>query len=752
MTITVRELKNVRPPLRWEPKQGEETTRFVNRKSEKAGIPKEALENVVFEAQQILGRCVDPNGPNSATTGLVVGFVQSGKTLSFTTLSALAHDNDYALIVLIAGTLENLKQQTLERLKIDLEPEVPGTWRPWALFHQPSENSADATVLRKNLTNWLDPTYPKHKKRVCITVVLKHPSRMANLRKSLKGVDLTRLPTLIIDDEADQASLNTFAAKNRRTGSNRLSANYREAVELKKLFPHHSYVQYTATPQANLLVDLVDHLSPEFGELVTPGNGYVGGATLFQPLSGYVKTIPDVEAIATFSRSSSPPSSLVEALRLFLLGACAVEVARGKVNRTMMVHPSQQTGLHNDYLQWLDDLITSWRGIVATKDPSLISVFYSDFQTAYADLAKTVGSTIPTFDALTAELHSVLRSVMVREVNSTGPGSDPINWGASEYWVLVGGAKLDRGFTVEGLMVTYMPRPLATGHADSLQQRARFYGYKQQYLGYCRVFLQRDVRHAFEQYVEHEVEIHKSLERHRGKPLKEWARQFILDSSMKPTRPGVIGIPLEEFLAGGWIEPAGAHIDPACVASNRVVLDAFYRDVEARAPGSPAHQAHPELFIDKRAKSKHNILHERIPLEFIIDGFLAQMRMGLQRDEVERVAAIVALRRLIEKGQMYADVFAMAELESLDRSKKSTDDLINQVAQGKSPAGKVDRNRLTYGGDRSFVAAERVSIHLRYFDLLEPGTRIKKETRVPWFAVHIPESLEKNYLIQSETP
>lgn len=144
MTITVRELKNVRPPLLWEPKQGDETTRFVQRKHAQAGIPKNALENVVFEAQQILGRCMDPKGPVGQRTGLVVGYVQSGKTLSFTTLTALAQDNGFALVVLIAGTLENLKQQTLDRLTSDLELSATGVTRPWLLVHQPSENTSDA--------------------------------------------------------------------------------------------------------------------------------------------------------------------------------------------------------------------------------------------------------------------------------------------------------------------------------------------------------------------------------------------------------------------------------------------------------------------------------------------------------------------------------------------------------------------------------------------------------------------------------
>ena len=752
MTITVRELKDVRPPLLWTPEQGEETTRFVERKHSLTRIPKTALDNVIFEAQQILGRCLDPKGPSGQRTGLVVGYVQSGKTLSFTTLTALAHDNGFALIVLIAGTLENLKQQTLDRLTSDLEFAGTGVIRPWLLVHQPSENTSDASLLRQHLKNWTDPQYPQHKKRVCVAVVLKHPKRISNLRDCLKGLDLEKIPTLIIDDEADQASLNTFAAKNQIQGTNRVSANYREVLALKSVFPHHSYVQYTATPQANLLISLVDHLSPEFGELLTPGTGYVGGATLFKPHSGYAKTIPDNDAAATLATSSTPPASLVEALRTYLLAACASEVKREGANRTMMVHPSQQTGPHNDYLHWIAELIDAWRGIVGTNDPVLTQELFSGFEEPYKDLQKTTNGDLPTYQELISQLPVVLRTVMVREVNSTGPGSSPINWSASEYWILVGGAKLDRGFTVEGLIVTYMPRPLAMGHADSLQQRARFYGYKQRYLGYCRVYLQRDVRIAFEKYVEHESEIHRSLENQRGYELKAWARQFILDSSMKPTRKGVIGIPLTEFLAAGWIEPAAAHIDTQCVEDNRNVFTSFIEQLKANHPGVAAHIAHPDLYIDKRQKSDPNLLFEAVPLAFITSEFLSKLKMGLQSDEVERSAAIMALERLFAEGQTHADVFLIGNAQPQNRSKKRTENAINQIAQGKSPAGKVDKSLLTYGGDRSFVAPERVSVHLRYFNLRNAATKFPEETNVPWFAVHIPETLEKNYLIQKDTP
>ena len=602
-------------------------------------------------------------------------------------------------------------------------------------------------MLQRHLKNWVNPLIPKDKKRVCLVVVLKQHKRLANLLHCLHGIDLAKVPTLVIDDEADQASLNTFAAKNRSTGSNKNSTNYGEVIALKDVLPHHSYVQYTATPQANLLISLDDKLTPEFAELLTPGAGYVGGSILFKAHGDYAATIPDTEASATFATSTGPPATLVKALRVFLLGACAAEELKVNTNRTMMVHPSQQTGPHNDYLRWVQDLAESWRCI--TADETLRETFFDDFRDAYTDLLKTVAETLPTFDKLVKHLPLVMQMVSVREVNSTGTGAAAISWSACEYWILVGGAKLDRGFTVEGLTVTYMPRPLALGNADSLQQRARFYGYKQKYLGYCRVYLRGDVRGAFEQYVEHEADIHKSLDKTRGLPLKDWVRQFTLDSSMQPTRKGVIGIPVTELVATGWMQPKAAHHNASHLEVNRHALTAFRQDLNLSYPGDNAANVDPDRYIDKRVSSPRNILHERVPLDYVIDQFLKKLQIGYPDDAFQLAGAILALRRLIEGGESIADIFFMGDLKPQNRS-RATGDTINQVYSGKAPAGTNDRAKLNYGGDKDFVATDRVTFHMRTFTLLKDDVN-PEVSNVPWYAIHIPNSFKKRYLLQADT-
>ena len=107
-------------------------------------------------------------------------------------------------------------------------------------------------------------------------------------------------------------------------------------------------------------------------------------------------------------------------------------------------------------------------------------------------------------------------------------------WSVANLW--------DRGFTVEGLTITYMPRGLGGGNADTMQQRARFFGYKAAYLGYCRVFLERDARQGFEDYVEHEEFMRKDMLaiRENRQPLQTWPRRFVLDPALRLCRDNVL--------------------------------------------------------------------------------------------------------------------------------------------------------------------------------------------------------------------
>lgn len=242
MNTSIKVLKTIKPPLRWVPKQGAFTQAFLTSKSADSNGPSYAdltvgPESVLQEAQRILGRCLPPNEAGISETGLVVGYVQSGKTLSFETVIALARDNGYGLVIVLAGTKNNLLDQSEERLKKDFG--IDDGDENWYHLHNPT--TSQKSQIESRVSAWQKkPT----KKSVLITV-LKHGGHLEKLAKVLGSLSLDKVPSLIIDDESDQASLNTKAAriKARLAAVTDVSTTYKSILMLRAVLPHHSYLQ-----------------------------------------------------------------------------------------------------------------------------------------------------------------------------------------------------------------------------------------------------------------------------------------------------------------------------------------------------------------------------------------------------------------------------------------------------------------------------------------------------------------------------
>ena len=417
----------------------------------------------------------------------------------------------------------------------------------------------------------------------------------------------------------------------------------------------------------------------------------------------------------------------------------------------MMVHPSGQTSPHSSYLQWVTDAIHAWKGLVALPDGAPPKEdLKSDFLLAYRDLSSTTPD-IPPFDELLKQIEYVLNAVAVREVNSASEGGKaPVKWSDNDFWILVGGNKLDRGFTVEGLTVTYMPRPIGTGNADTLQQRARFFGYKRKYLGYCRIFLPQVVKQAFESYVEHEEFIRNELTRHRGEPLADWKREFILDTRLNATRASVIGLDIVHIHVAEWCHPSRPYIAKSVVAGNRATLDEFIKTLRARYTEQRA--ADQDRFRDRREGGRdRNRLFDAVPLELVIDELLAKLRMGDVDDAVEHSGLLVALNdvaanyRRSSGAELTCTLFLVDNVDAQNRSlaKKG----INEPFSGKTP-NTSDQGKVNYVGDRALVDDQRITVHLRTFNLKDdPGPDHEKEL-IPWYGVLVPTDLAKGIVVE----
>jgi hypothetical protein len=417
-------------------------------------VPEASRESVRDAAVSILAKTVPPNAPVGQETGLVIGYVQSGKTMSFETVAALARDNGFQIVIVVAGVANPLLDQSTGRLRRDLRLDEQGRERRWIQFQNPGDDDATVQAIRDVLDDWRDPGTPEEYKKTVLITVLKNHRRLQNLADLVRSLGLQGVPVLIIDDEADQASLNNEVAQGQE------STTYRNLMELRQALLSHTYLQYTATPQAPLLISIIDSLSPNFVEVLQPGDDYVGGREFFGDNLSYARVIPPNEVPTNANPLTEPPESLLEALRVFMVGVTAgLREGRNTGNRSMLVHPSHRTAQHQGYYNWVRDIFEEWKRILNLRDndPDKQELI-EDFREAYRDVADTVEGYLPAFEELLPSFRFAFRNTRILEVNARGGRTPEVDWRSAYGWILVGGQAMDRGFTVEGLTVTYMPR------------------------------------------------------------------------------------------------------------------------------------------------------------------------------------------------------------------------------------------------------------------------------------------------------
>ena len=719
----------------WRPNIGPEAHALVKRK-----LAPGAGEAVLNAATSILTRGVSPTQPSDHVTGLVVGYVQSGKTLSFTTVMALARDNNYQLAIVIAGTSKPLLNQSTQRLRKDLlVDEVEGSLR-WVTYTNPANSENNHRYIQQALDEWSDPQVPAGERATVLITAMKNHRHLANLVALLERLDLTEVPTLIVDDEADQASLNTLVKRGRE------STTYTRLLALRNVVPCHTFLQYTVTPQAPLLINIIDALSPQFVEVLAPGDDYVGGQTFFGGMHGLTRVIPHQDIHSDANQLSSPPPSLRDALRIFLVGVAAGLIqGRSATNarRSMLVHPSQRTAKHQDYRKWIGLVFDEWQQLLALaeSDPDRVDLI-EDFQEAHHDLAQTVPE-LPPFEQIRAMLKRAFRQTSIEEVNARGGTTPTVDWSRAYGWILVGGQAMDRGFTVEGLTVTYMPRGRGVGNADAIQQRARFFGYKRGYLGFCRIYLEQDTLTAFEQYVNHEEEMREQLKDFSAteQPLKDWKRAFVLSPELKPCRNNVIQIDYARGrFANQWFFPKMVDTPDEVTAENRVTVAAFEGNREFR----------PDTSFASNQSAQQHLVCESVPLRAVLSDLLVPYRVSDAKDTQEMTGLLLQLSKALELNQN--ETVIIYRMRPTYQGVRDVDDdgrigSIRRLFQGPTRVRGKPRT-YSYPGDMKYQRPDRVTVQIHRYDLRRKGDIIAK--KMPIVAIWVPRRMGLNWLVQHQ--
>lgn len=709
------------PGQTWTPVQGEQATSVAQR----SGLDHAAQQRLIDSAARILGAGIDPKVRKGRITGLVVGYVQSGKTLSFTTVIGLARDNGFPLVIVIAGNKDNLLTQSHKRLARDLDVDGGEGLPAWIMEKNPgAQDGQYVQLLKRTVANWRDARRDDDEKPTLLLTVLKQKDRLEALTELLRKMDLREVPALVIDDEADQASLNT------QVNQGKESATYTRLRELRDSLPCHTFLQYTATPQAPLLINIADTLSPDFVHVLEPGEGYVGGAQFFAKGSKYVCIIPAADIPPNNAIPIDPPGSLLNALREYFVGLAASIIAGGG-RRSMLIHPARERLVHKESVEWATAAKEEWNGALAASGEDRSDAL-DDFRKAYDALSKTEVN-LPPFEAIADKLPRALRNTTVIEFNTRGsPKTPEINWRHAEGWILVGGQAVDRGFTVDSLSVTYMPRGIGVGNADTLQQRARFFGYKRRYLGVCRVYLERALKAAFENYVEHEQIMRAELKRLSdvGASLRTWRRRLVLDPSLRPCRRSVISDNLTRIPPnGGWTRQQGAVMTKDVRDVNRSVFDKLVGSFD--------------FVVDTTFRSSSQVqTHEvarKAPLKSVVDA-LVDYQFENARDTANFTGLLIALGEVLRTDpNATAAVYSMRPRATGHREVRA-DGSIDNFMQGRTDRAGA------YPGDGFFRSVDTLTLQMHSYDLRRGGKVIAKAA--PLLAFHVPKSLAKAWLVQ----
>lgn len=724
--MDIKVVDNVSCTASFAPVIGERTTELLRRLSQ--SLDADEIEVLKKETSEILSYCSNPHlSEVQSVTNLVVGYVQSGKTMSFTTLSAMAVDNGFRMIIYFAGTKNNLLDQTTKRLRKDLMSNGENM-QYYKLHENPTKNDI------QRIDNELKI---KRVKPVILVTVLKNAQHINELSDILCSQQLQntlgKQAVLIIDDEADQASLNGYAYKNSKAEEwedDEYTATYSSILRLRSKLPNHSYIQYTATPQGPLLINIVDLLSPKHHTVLTPGKNYTGGKTFFKDVPGLIITIPDGEVYHSRRNNLTEcPQSLVKALQLHLMSvAIVVRIQKKEPHLSMMVHADKEQDASEKFYNWVANLIQTWASMVeVSKQDLAYQEMYESFKQTYPEAIKeyqTHNEPFPSFDEIWEELPDIVHDTNIALLISRNKTKD-IDWNCSPSHILVGAEMLNRGFTVDRLAITYMPRhSIGKSTADTIQQRCRFFGYKRNYLYSCRVFLPEDTILEYVDYVEHEEEMRQWLK--DNKDITKVEHLLIISPHLNATRKNILSKNTVTTKLNGWRQMNTFQ----CIDENSHLVQQFV-------------QNHIFTLFKDYNTADRNHRYIKLPISEVVK-FLSEYKCQNMPDSARKQATLRYLNYLSQNGPhplQYAYIIQMAyEGEARERSFDPKTQRVKNLHSGRSNSGF-----LTYPGDQQIRFEDSICIQIHHVKLKCDSMHwcnVKAYT----LAIYYPEDFAINYV------
>lgn len=609
----------------------------------KSGWSEQSLEDLDGASTKVVSLLSHPRVPNFSTKGLVVGYVQSGKTTNFTAVTAKAADRGYKLFIVLAGIHNGLRRQTQLRLVDQLVKPNPSRWL------QLTDPDKDFTPPA-NAAAYL----AKNNKQHILCVIKKNPRVLEKFSAWLETASeyLADCPALIIDDEADQATVATETI-------NPL------IIEILGRLPKSAYVGYTATPFANLLIDpSVKDLYPEhfivnlpkpeghFGTEVLFGRDVMDGEDPEDVFDGYdmIRQVPEseVDLVRPSSRADADgfhpvlTDTLRTAIRYFWLSTAARRVRKtSNPHSTMLVHTSVNTAVHNSFKQPLTKLRNESEALLRAGDTNLLGELRElwDSETARVP-ADLFGEEKVAFDDLAPQLPGVLHDCRIIMDNSGS--KDRLDYeNGPVVAIAVGGNTLSRGLTLEGLAVSFFVRSVSA--YDTLLQMGRWFGFRNGYADLPRIWMTDELRDWFRHIATVESEMRRDIDVYmvEDKTPMTFAVRLRTHPALRVTAAAKMtnAVPSASAYGGLRIQTRYFSTDHDWLASNQAAARRLIG--EAVLEGSPE----PD-------RQDGNVLIRGVPHELVTD-FLREYRFHEKSQECDsKLLTDYIARRIAKSGAL----------------------------------------------------------------------------------------------------
>ncbi|MDE7328287.1 MAG: Z1 domain-containing protein [Clostridia bacterium] len=671
----------------------------------KNDFPQKSIDNIIQNSVDVFSQCVKPIEQNKSNTGIIIGKVQSGKTSNFIALMAMAFDNGYKITIVLGGNKNILLAQNKQRINDSF-----------------NLDSSKLVILDTNTNS--DIINEREIERFIrrgvkvIIVGLKHYKHIDKIAEVFSSLYLRNQTTLIIDDEGDQATLNTKKYSKKETFP---SAIYNSVKRLREKLNKHTFVSVTATPQANMLIDSFDILSPDFGQLIEPSLDYCGLADFHSAINedNYVNVIPEAEP--SIFDISGMPASYEKAMAMFFVSN-GIRKYRGDYgNHAILFHPSVQMTGHEIVRNKVQELLDFWQLKADLPEDIAFGSLRKILTAAYNEY-KDGSVVVPKYSELEPFIIDSIRgcsSVMV--CNSNTDASE--NSRHYKTNIFVGGNMVERGLTIKGLAITYLiRRAKGVSNVDNTEQRARWFGYKRDYLDICRVFTTKQIKKDFNNIYEHDEALWDTIQKHlkAGKEFKDIPRVFLNNSKLlRLTRANVA----REARCEYWqIRQQDSLIMDAQVEKNNLALLESLKQTYVDKCKIYKFGAYNHFYVE-------DVEYKKL-VEMVLSKFSFPSQCNFDQKFFSNLAEIF---RLVKESPLIDVVFM--RYDNLDIGFRSID------SNGNIETGLMIGHTNNYVGDRKIPDCKANTMQLQVHMIKPKGSNVDYFS--PCFALYLPPRLSE---------